>query len=143
MFSNFFSENRAFYEVIWKNMVEPDRPHDNTLWPMRYSCWISKATGTLGICSTYCFFTATMVTRTLLHVMFIPTLLVFFLSQVINAQNSAVSMILPQFFSTCDTYVLCQVISTNRETERKTTIQQIMYFRVTIVPSYFIFEQSV
>jgi hypothetical protein len=46
MFSNFFSENRAFYEVIWKNMVEPDRPHDNTVWPMRFSCWISKATGT-------------------------------------------------------------------------------------------------
>ena len=24
MFSNFFIENRAFYEIMWKNMVEPD-----------------------------------------------------------------------------------------------------------------------
>jgi hypothetical protein len=22
----FFSENRAVYEIMWKNMVEPDRP---------------------------------------------------------------------------------------------------------------------
>jgi hypothetical protein len=26
MFSDFFSENRAVYEIMWKNMVEPDRP---------------------------------------------------------------------------------------------------------------------
>jgi beta-galactosidase GanA len=23
----FFSENRAFYETVWKNMVVPDRPN--------------------------------------------------------------------------------------------------------------------
>jgi hypothetical protein len=22
----FFPENRAFYEIMWKNMVQPDRP---------------------------------------------------------------------------------------------------------------------
>jgi hypothetical protein len=27
MFSTFFSENRAIYEIMWKNMLEPDRPH--------------------------------------------------------------------------------------------------------------------
>jgi hypothetical protein len=26
MFNNFFSESRAVYEIIWKNMVEPDLP---------------------------------------------------------------------------------------------------------------------
>jgi hypothetical protein len=26
MLSNFFSENPAVYEIMWKNIVEPDRP---------------------------------------------------------------------------------------------------------------------
>jgi hypothetical protein len=26
MFSNFFPDNRAVYEIMWKNVVEPDRP---------------------------------------------------------------------------------------------------------------------
>jgi len=26
MFDNFFSENLAIYGIMWKNMVEPDRP---------------------------------------------------------------------------------------------------------------------
>ena len=39
MFSNFFSENRAFYETMRKNMVEPGRL-------MRTACWIPKATNT-------------------------------------------------------------------------------------------------
>jgi hypothetical protein len=26
VFNDFFSENRAVYEIIWKNMVELDRP---------------------------------------------------------------------------------------------------------------------
>jgi hypothetical protein len=43
IFSNFFSlENRAVYEIIWKNMVEPRKPQ--TVWSMRVVCWISKAT---------------------------------------------------------------------------------------------------
>jgi len=25
-FKNFFYKNHAVYEIIWKNMVEPDRP---------------------------------------------------------------------------------------------------------------------
>jgi hypothetical protein len=27
MFKNFFSENHALYDIMWKKMVEPDRPH--------------------------------------------------------------------------------------------------------------------
>jgi hypothetical protein len=30
MFSNVFSENHAVYGIMWKNMVEPDSPDDNT-----------------------------------------------------------------------------------------------------------------
>ena len=26
MFSNFFPENRVVYEIIWKNILQPDRP---------------------------------------------------------------------------------------------------------------------
>ena len=30
IFHNFFSENRAVYEIMWKNVVEPDRPKTTT-----------------------------------------------------------------------------------------------------------------
>jgi hypothetical protein len=27
--NNFFLENRTFYEIMWKNTVDPGRPDDN------------------------------------------------------------------------------------------------------------------
>jgi hypothetical protein len=46
MFNNFFfSENRAVYEVMWKNTAQPDRPQ-MTIWRMRIACWVTKATNT-------------------------------------------------------------------------------------------------
>ena len=42
--TNFF-ENRAFYEIMSKNIVEPDRPQ-MTMWRMRIACWLPKATNT-------------------------------------------------------------------------------------------------
>jgi len=30
VFSKLFSENRAVYEVMWKNFVDSDKPHDKT-----------------------------------------------------------------------------------------------------------------
>ena len=42
----FFTENHAIYEVIWKNMVEPDGPQ-MTIWRVRFACWITKATNTI------------------------------------------------------------------------------------------------
>jgi len=43
-FSNFFfSENRAVYEIMWKNNVQPDRPQ-MTKWRVRIECWTPKAT---------------------------------------------------------------------------------------------------
>ena len=40
-----FSENRAVYEIMWTNMVKPDRPQ-MTIWRKRISCWLTKATNT-------------------------------------------------------------------------------------------------
>ena len=44
MFNNFFL-NLAVYEIMWKNIVEPDRPQI-TKRHMRVSCWIPKTTNT-------------------------------------------------------------------------------------------------
>jgi hypothetical protein len=47
---------------------------DNIIWRMRFACWITKATDTHSeyvIGPTYCFSTATMVSRTRLNVTFI------------------------------------------------------------------------
>ena len=41
----FFSENRAVCEIKWENIVERDRPQ-MTIWRMRNSCRIPKATNT-------------------------------------------------------------------------------------------------
>jgi len=42
-------ENHAVYEVMWKNIVGPDRPQ-MSIWRMRISCWIAKATYTYSEC---------------------------------------------------------------------------------------------
>jgi hypothetical protein len=42
----FFPENRTFYEIMWKNIVQPDRQPQMTIWRMRIACWIPKATNT-------------------------------------------------------------------------------------------------
>ena len=36
-----FSENRAIYKIMWKNIVQPDRPQITTC-RMRIACWITK-----------------------------------------------------------------------------------------------------
>jgi hypothetical protein len=38
-----FSENRAVKKIMWKNMVEADRPQ-MSIRRMRCTCWITKAT---------------------------------------------------------------------------------------------------
>jgi hypothetical protein len=46
MFSNFLPpENRAMYEIMWKNTVQPDRLQ-MTIWRERIACWIAKTTNT-------------------------------------------------------------------------------------------------
>ena len=45
MFSNFFfSENHAVYEIMSKNVVEPEATNDVTIWRIRVACWISRST---------------------------------------------------------------------------------------------------
>ena len=87
MFSNFFPENRAVYEIMSKNMVESERLQI-AIW-RRVACWISKATHAEAhlraraptptractcthtkttICNTYCFPTAKAVSRTRLNI---------------------------------------------------------------------------
>ena len=41
----FFFENRAVYEIMWKNTVERDGLQ-MTIWRMRIACWEPKATDT-------------------------------------------------------------------------------------------------
>ena len=65
--NNFLPENRAVYEIMWKTMVEPDRPL-MAIRRMRFACWMTKTTDTLKIFNTYCFSTATIVSRTRLSV---------------------------------------------------------------------------
>jgi len=43
-------ENCTAYEIMWKNVVEPDRPQ-MTIWRMRIACWITKAAETLSDCA--------------------------------------------------------------------------------------------
>jgi hypothetical protein len=40
-----FGENRAFYEIMWKNIAESDRPQMTTR-RMRFASWIPEATYT-------------------------------------------------------------------------------------------------
>jgi hypothetical protein len=58
----FPSENRAVYEIMWRNTERPDR-QQMTIWRMGIAFWIPKTTHThthththkLSICNTYCF----------------------------------------------------------------------------------------
>jgi len=40
-----FFENRTVYEIMWKNIGEPDSLQ-MIIWRMRIACWIPKATNT-------------------------------------------------------------------------------------------------
>jgi len=40
-----FSENHAVYEILYKNIVKPDRPQ-MMLWRMPIALWIPEATNT-------------------------------------------------------------------------------------------------
>jgi hypothetical protein len=43
MLNNFFPEYLAFYEMLWKNILEPGKPQMK-IWGMRSACCIPKAT---------------------------------------------------------------------------------------------------
>ena len=45
MFTNFFFDNSALSEIMWKNIVQPEEPQ-MTVRRMRMVCWIPKVTNT-------------------------------------------------------------------------------------------------
>ena len=58
----------AVDDIMWKNIVEPDKPQ-MTVWRMIITSWITKATNThVGFVIIIAFFTATMVAWTYLNV---------------------------------------------------------------------------
>ena len=70
MFNEFFSPKIAPFEIMWENMVKPDKPQ-MTIQRVRTVCWITKATHThkhTETCNTYCFYTTAMVSRTRFNV---------------------------------------------------------------------------
>jgi len=62
-----FSENRAVYDIMWKNMVERGRTQ-MTIWRMRIACRKPKTTDTLTIRNTYSFPHCNIRSRTRLKV---------------------------------------------------------------------------
>ena len=42
---NFFKVGTV-YVIMWKNIVEPDRPQVSVVWCMCFACWIPKVTDT-------------------------------------------------------------------------------------------------
>jgi hypothetical protein len=64
----FFVENRAVYQIMWKDIVEREKSQ-MTIWRMRRACCIPMATYTHSeYVNTYVFSTATVVMRTRLNV---------------------------------------------------------------------------
>jgi hypothetical protein len=64
-----FLENRAVYEITWKNIIESGRPQIS-VWSIRIARWIPKSKNTHStICNTYWFSTATVFAGTRLVVM--------------------------------------------------------------------------
>ena len=49
--TTFFFESRAFYEIMWKNIVQPDRIQ-MTIRRTRSACFVSKGTDTHSACVT-------------------------------------------------------------------------------------------
>ena len=46
MMRNIFTQNRDVYEIMWKNIVEPEATNEVTKWRKSTTYWISKLTRT-------------------------------------------------------------------------------------------------
>jgi len=68
-----------FYEIMWKNIVEPDRLQ-MTIWRTRIACWIPKAINTHSQCVILIAFLHNSGCRHSPQCYFIRTLPVLFLS---------------------------------------------------------------
>ena len=105
----FFFENRAVYEIRWKNFAERGRPQ-MTIWRMLIACWITKATDTHSeYVILIAFPLATVVARTRLnaslHVHFLSCLTlakllrVFFIAGLICRRTEDVAAAWPTMMS--------------------------------------------
>jgi len=74
----FPTENRAVYEIMWKNLVEPDRPK-MAIRRMSIACWITGATDTPSKMKFLLLFLCNKGYANVPHVKFIRTLPVFFM----------------------------------------------------------------
>jgi hypothetical protein len=81
MFNNFFFFRKLcrLWDNVQKCCRAGEATDDHITRRMRFACWITMVTNTLTICNTYCFSTATMVTRTCLNVTLYIACLVSFL----------------------------------------------------------------
>jgi hypothetical protein len=60
---NFFPENHAADEIMWKNLVEPEAATDDTnIWCTRFARWVTEAS--IIVNNKHCFRRATLVART-------------------------------------------------------------------------------
>ena len=66
VFNNFFSDNRAFCEIMRRSIVEPDRPQMKAY--TFHGGYLTLQIHTLTLCNAHFFSTATMVARTRLNV---------------------------------------------------------------------------
>jgi hypothetical protein len=57
-----------FFQNVEKYGTARQATDDNIIRRMRIACWITKATDTLGMCNTYCFCAATIVSPARLNI---------------------------------------------------------------------------
>jgi len=49
VFNNFKKKNRAAFEIMWENIVQPGRQQE-PIWRVRTACWIPKTTNAHSEC---------------------------------------------------------------------------------------------
>jgi hypothetical protein len=81
----FSYQNRVLYEIMWKNYGGAwHSTDDNRIRRLHFARWRTEATDPFRMWNTYCFFTATLVTRTrnyaMWHILCVFVLFVFVLS---------------------------------------------------------------
>jgi hypothetical protein len=114
-----FFENRAFYKIMWKNIIRPtgNRWQYNTAHAL---CMLVNLVyrHTLRMCNTYCFSTATVVTRKRLKVRYTYSAYVFHIFEkfhlplrlnILSANTNAALKAVPQYSHFCCHNVFCKI----------------------------------
>ena len=88
-FNNFFFENHAVYETMWKNTVEPDRTQLK-IWYMRVEYWITKATNTHSGYVILIFHCNSVYRKSLLHYTYITCLVEVYFKTLLSKDDSLI-----------------------------------------------------